>query len=115
MAIIAADIILEKTTIASGTATSGTIDLKRSLLLGIQYPSAMTSATLQIQQSADGVTFVPILDATGTAVYNLVDVTASSYIQLDESITKGLNQIRLVTVGNEAADREIILYTKQQS
>jgi hypothetical protein len=101
-------------TIASGQNTSDEIDLSGTDLCGIEFPAAMTGATMKIQMaSASGGTFKTVQkDEVGGGDYTIT-VTASKYVPITNlAVVAGLRFIKLVSASNEAADRSIVLATR---
>jgi hypothetical protein len=65
--------------IANGASLSGAAEIGAGTLVGIQLPT-ITSASLSFQGSADGVTYVEVLDAASAAVA-VAASTGARYIQ----------------------------------
>lgn len=92
-------------TIASGASLSDLIDVKGTLA-GLIFPAAMSSATLTIQSSYDGVVFNDIINDDGTAY--TVTITSSKFVALNWQKLLGARNIRLKTVSTESGARTIL-------
>lgn len=88
---------------ASGT-TSGTVDCTRYQMVGIYTPSSLTGTALTFTGSADGSTFVTVLDVGGASTYSCT-MAASRYIPVDPRVFAGLQHVRLVSGSSEASAR----------
>lgn len=109
--------------IASGASLSGEADLRGQVLVAIQFPSAWTAADVSFQAAevpaALGGVFgeVFISDAAGTGAALAIDAAASQYSTLNFAGVPA-NCVLKVRSGpsgvpvNQAADRDIILYTR---
>lgn len=96
-------------TIAASGTKSNAIDLVGSDLIAVITPSAFTGVALTFEGSADGTTFVPLVDGAGAAVS--VTVSTSDYVPLPASVST-LRWVKVVSGSTEAAEREITLVTK---
>ncbi len=73
---------LHETTIVSGQAVSGDVDLASGTLVGIVMPEAWTAAGLTFQVSVDGSTWSELFDAAGNAIsYTVAAGRASSALR----------------------------------
>lgn len=67
-------------TIAINTSLSAAVDLGNGQsLVGIQVPSAWTTAPISLQVSADGVTYTPLYSSAGTLVQQATPAVSSGY------------------------------------
>jgi hypothetical protein len=101
-------------TIANGASLSGAAEIGAGTLVGIQLPT-FTSAALTFQGSADGVTYVEVVDATNTAV-TFTATTGALYIKAPADLV-GVPyiKVRSGTVGaavNQGGARTISLVVK---
>ena len=97
--------------IASGGSLSSSVDLRGYVPTALYMPGAWTAASITLQASFDGSTFVEVHNS-GTA-YSLT-AAASIYIPLDAESLRGVKylKIRSGTSGtpvNQGADRTITL------
>lgn len=96
----------ETFTIASGT-TSGEINLKDRVLVGLTTPSGISSTTMKIAQAfSDGATYVNIQDGLGQygAAGDLTfTIAASKYYAIPPSVTAGCPNIKFVFGSSETA------------
>ena len=106
-------------TIANGASVSGTIDLSMTVLLAFIAPAAWTTAALNFEVSADGVTWVTagMYDSTGSAVGSWASLTASASYNTDPAIMLPWKYLRLRsgTAGTpvvQGADRVITLVSR---
>lgn len=90
---------------SSGTFPANYNSNPRLCLVGLFTPAALTSTTLAIQVSHDGITWVPVHVAEGTA-YS-VTVGPGRYVAIPPAISIGWGYIRIVGIA-EAADRQIV-------
>lgn len=93
---------------ASGTKTDA-IDLGTARLAGIQIPSAWTTANVTFEVSADGTTFVPLYDQTGSVVTLTVGGT-SRVVQAPFADLLAYRSIKLVSTATQTAARSLILH-----
>lgn len=106
-----------KAMIASGQSLSGVVPLAISgeTLIGIQMPSAWTTADLTFQGAYDDdATFVDLYNVAGVEVN--VKAAASRYIPVDPADFRGVLFLKIrsgtsASPVNQAADRELILIT----
>lgn len=107
--------------IASGQTVSGEVDLRGRVLLAIETPAAFTGVTLSFQAAekpaAEGGTFVPVfhLNVLAATAFTITGVTPSDHIVLNGSLLpNGLGNcmLKVVSGSAEAADRDVILYTR---
>lgn len=101
-------------TIANGQSLSGAVHIGTGTLIGIQLP-VFTSAALSFQGSADGVTYVEVVDASANAV-GYTASTGSIYIKAPADLV-GVPylKVRSGTSGspvNQGAARTITLIVK---
>lgn len=99
-------------TIASGTDTSDEIDAQTQSLVSILLPDTFTGATLTLEGkiSRDD-SFQTITDTEG-ASYSIA-VGNGNAVPIDPVLTTGFNFIRIVSGGNEAAERSITVGLKK--
>jgi len=64
-------------TFTSGTAISSSLFLTGNTIIGFQFITGWTSATLAFQSSTDGINFGPVYDDTGDEL----NITIPSYTQ----------------------------------
>jgi hypothetical protein len=109
--------------IASGAATSGEIDLRGKQLIAVATPAAITnnvmSFTAAEKPTAEGGSYVEVkhLNVLAATAFSITGVAADDYIVIAGSLVpQGIGncmlKIVMSGVGNEAADRDFILYTK---
>jgi hypothetical protein len=99
-----------KATIASGAALSDGHKMYGGDLVGIQMPSAWTTANLTLQASVDGSTYQNVEDDGGTEV--TITAQASVFIGLDPKLLEGATHLKIRsgtsgTAVNQAAERVI--------
>jgi|GEM_PF-650031 len=96
--------------IANGTSQSDAIATKGATVLGVQMPAAWDAASISFLVSADGVTYGPLKDSTGSEI--TISVSAGDAISLapaDFAVWTHV-KIRSGTSGapvNQTADRAI--------
>lgn len=107
--------------ITSGQTVSAEVDLRGRILLAVQTPAALTGVTLAFQAAekptAEGGTYVAVnhLNVLAVTATVLTGVAASQHIVIDSSLLPqgfGNCMLKLVSGTAEAADRDIILYTR---
>lgn len=103
---------LEPATILSAASLSAAVDLQNMKLVGLQMPSAWTTANLTFQGSFNGTTFADVYDSDGTEV--TVTAAAARYIILDPATFAAFRKIKVRsgTTGSavtQSADRTIQL------
>ena len=101
--------------VASGAATSSAVDCREGFPVAIQCPAAVTSATItftaatlqELQGSNPAFTTYGALQSgqTGSQATVSYDIAANRYIALDPAIFAGVASLKIVTAGNEGADR----------
>lgn len=100
--------------IANGASLSGAAEIGAGTLIGIQLPT-ITSAALSFQGSADGVTYVEVVDSTNTAV-SFTATTGAIYIKAPADLAGvPFIKVRSGTSGaavNQGAARTITLVVK---
>jgi hypothetical protein len=109
--------------VASGGTTSGEIDLRGKMLLAVQTPAALTNTSMGFSASekptAEGGSYVAVhhLNVLASTAFVITSVAADRHIVIDGSLLPNgigncMLKIVLSGVGNEAADRDLILYTR---
>lgn len=96
------------TTIPNGTATSGAIRNFGGKLTGFSTAVTLTGATLTVQGSLDGTTWVTIRSTTGAAL-SLTAGAVTGFVAVPEA-AREFPYLRLISASNEAAERTITLY-----
>ena len=91
-------------TIAASATTSDTVDCTRNSLVGIFTPAALTGTALTFTASADGSTFVTVLEVGGASTYSCT-MAASRYIPVDPRVFAGMQHVKLVSGSTEASSR----------
>ena len=79
--------------IANGAAISGAIDCGLACLVGVQMSAAWTAADLYLLASADGVTYGPVSDRSGTPY--AVAVAADEVVALDRTVTEAFRYLKI--------------------
>jgi len=97
-------------TIASGTPSTGPIDLHGGVLYGIYLPAEFDGTALSFTSApaSDG-TFVPVKDSGGSAIS--FSVTASGYygLKADQvAVLKGCRFLKLVSGTNQSTTDTIV-------
>ena len=103
---------LANVTIANGATESDVIPLftyGNIQAMGYQLPSAFTGVAMTWKVSADGTTYVPLYDITGTAVSTTVAASRGFDVP-GEVVT--WPYAKLVSGSSEAADRTIMLVAR---
>lgn len=97
--------------LASSEKTAA-INLKGLTLVGIMLPATFTgtSITFEASDAVDG-TFVVVKAGTGGSSLSYT-VAQNTWVALDPKDFYGLNFIKIVSGGNETADRTIVLSLK---
>ena len=80
-------------------------DLHGLTLVGIQYPEAMTSSTATFSVSVDGTNYFLLTGISST-------ITASNQDPLVPAEFAGARYVKIITDGNEAADRTLGLVVR---
>lgn len=93
-------------TIATDDDLSAAVDLSGLTLVAIQWPAAMTSANATFSVSTDGVTY-RLLTGVSEAI------TVSNQLPVTVSEWYGVRYVKLITDGNEAANRTIGLVCRR--
>ena len=98
-------------TIPNGSTTSNAIDIGGYVLVGFTLPATMTSTALswQVSTSLAG-TYVGVYDSAGNAVSNVI--AGGRFYAVASTTSHGMQFIRAVTGGAEAAQRVITLHLK---
>ena len=90
--------------IASGQALSGEIDLGDRVLCALEIPTGYTGTTVSFaaaqRATADGGTYVPVIDKTGAEI--TYTVAAGKVAIVDPYLTRGFRYIKLVSGTNAA-------------
>lgn len=98
-------------TIHNGDSVSGAIELRKDQgITGLSMPAAWTAASIQLEASLDGGTWLPMYDADGNAI--VITTAASIWVTLLEAATAGARYVRLrsgtsAVPVNQGADRTI--------
>lgn len=102
-----------KLTIASGGTTSGAVDLEGYQVVGIQTPSAMTGTSLTFTTPlGDTSTYIALYDKTNTQVSVTIATNAARHYELAPADFVGLDTLKVVSSGSEAAERTLYLVTR---
>lgn len=80
-------------TIANGQSLSGAVNLSGFTLIGIDLPSAWTTANLTLQASIDNSTWDNVFDSTGTEV--TISAAASRFVLLNPADFVAIRYLRL--------------------
>jgi len=96
-------------TIASGQTVGAAFYTGAKVPVALQMPSAITGANFSFQGSPDGVTYQAIY--LGGANY-AVAVAVAKNVVLNASAFAGLPFVKLVSDAAEAADRSVIVITR---
>lgn len=91
--------------VANTAQLSGSIDVGDDVLTGIQTPAVLTSTTISLQGSLDGVTFVPIYTDENVLYSLTVANNAARFYKLDTRYTKPFRHIKIATGSAEGAAR----------
>ena len=92
--------------IAAGTGVSSSYDARGHILAGLILPAALTSTSMGIAFSEDGVNFVPVFPQSGGAV--AITVGTSRFVSLSLTGIASLpGFIRLTCGSTEVADRVV--------
>jgi hypothetical protein len=95
-------------TIASGSVSSGAVDLRGTQLQAIVTPGSLNGTTFTFYASADGTTYNAVTNMQGTAVS--ATVAASKYVLVDPTLNwRGVRWAKLVSSTTETASRTITL------
>lgn len=103
--------------ITSGTAITGPIDLRGSILIGIQFPAAWTAADLSIAMcDTETGTYGEVFTDPGTGVGTVGawDAAAGQVTLIQQMIANCFIKIRSGPSGvpvNQGADRTLTLHT----
>lgn len=103
--------------ITSGTAITGPIDLRGSILTGIQYPAAWTAADVSLQMcDTETGTYGEVFTDPGTGVGTVWagDAAANQVTLISQMIANCFIKVRSGPVGapvNQGADRALTLFT----
>lgn len=102
--------ITKDAVISSGQSLSAVVDIEQLNIAGFQMPSSWTTAKLTFQVSADDVTYVDAVDASGNELQ--VTVSASKFVGVDLSALSGVRYLKVrsgtsSSPVNQAADRTI--------
>ena len=104
-------------TIASGTAITGSIDLKDQPILAVRIPASWTTANLTFQGSQDGTNFFDVYNLYGDE-FTAVVGGASRYVVMSPFDFQWARyiKIRSGTTGtpvNQGADRSLLIITRR--
>lgn len=102
-------VITRPTTIAISTTTSAAIVTGGASLVGIQFPSALTSTTVTFTVSSDGVTYVPLYNSSGAVSYT---VAASRFLAINSADFYGATYFKIVMGSTELAARSLTAILK---
>lgn len=91
-------------TIASGQATSSTVNANGYTLVGIMFPAAFTGTVITFLVSVDGVTFRTMIDAAGPVSYT---VAQARYIGINPVDFYGVQYFQIVSNASEGALRNL--------
>lgn len=98
--------------IASGSATSATVDTYGNTLVGIHFPSAFTGATVSFQASPFLTGPYRTVNQFDSASDYLVTVSANEYQPVDFNVFAGIRYLRIVSASTETLDRTLNLSLK---
>ena len=104
------DVDIVPFTITSGQSTSPAIIVYGATMVFFQTPAVLTNATITFQGSIDGgKTFAPVRDINGNLISYTVITNAAGLYNMNAQTFVGLDQIKFVMSGTEAADRTFAL------
>jgi hypothetical protein len=103
-------IVAVTATIANGATVSGAVDLGAATVTGIQMPAAFTGTTLTFQVSADGSTYVPLYDSSGTL--QSMTVAVSCGYSLNPTVFAGWPYLKVVSGSAQVGSVAITLLTR---
>lgn len=92
-------------TVANGGTTTGNINLNGFGMVGVIFPSALTSTSMTFQGSQDGTTFTALYNTDGNAL--TATVAASRILLFTPGDFVGINYVRLVLGSAEGAERSL--------
>lgn len=104
------DLAVRTVTIANGAANSTSVDVSKYTLVGIEFPATLTGTGVTLQVSQDNSTFATVYQGSGdvtiTKQNSKLVLVGNTYRSLE-----GLGKyLRVVSSGNEGADRSLKLY-----
>ncbi len=105
--------------IANGGTNSEAANLTRGLLVGIRFPSTMTSTTFKLQNCPDTsqevttLSFRDCLNTSNADILSSLAISTTKDILFDTAQTAGLGTIRVVVGSAEGAERSIELFFKE--
>lgn len=100
--------------IAASGSTSGEVKVPPGYdLAGIFTPVCTGTAITMTAASASGGTFIAVKNAANAAISHTVDGTAH-YMALDPALYQGLEFLKLVSNGTEAAERTFTLIFRKR-
>ena len=94
-------------TIPLGSTVSNAFSLEAYTLVGLKLPAAMTSTTLGLQNSIDGITFFDVYNTDGNKME--WTIAAGYGYSLLPADTAGFFNLKLKVGSSEAAARDIII------
>lgn len=110
---VSAPVSTATATVANGNSLSAAVDFGTAVLVGIQTPAAIDSATsLTFQVSYDGTTFANFYDSTGNEVTLTVSTSRSVQVSYIDFVGVRAIKLRLGTSGSPVtatADRVFTL------
>lgn len=89
-------------TIASGTASTSTGDIKGNSIVGLLVPVSIASTALTFTVSVDGTNFYPLKNSGKTAYTLTTDSTATAYY-FDPTIFYGYRYAKITAGSSETA------------
>jgi len=92
--------------IANGATASDGMRLSGDNLIGISFPAAMTSATMTVETSMDGVTWKALAGVT-------LSVTANESYNIAVGTVQGWPFVRLIAASAEGAERTLTVLFKE--
>lgn len=118
-----ASVTATHTKVASGGTTSGEVDLRGRMLVAVATPSALTNNTMSFtaaeKPAAEGGSYVAVkhLNTLAATAFTITGVAADQHLViagslLPQGIGNCMLKVVLGGVGNEAADRDLILFTR---
>jgi len=99
-----------KATVPIGTKVSNGVDLHGTVAVGFLFPADMTSTSMTIHGSIDGVNFFECMNDTGLEME--VAFKANGYTCLSPDDLSSIRFIQLHMLSDEVAEREIIIISR---
>lgn len=97
-------ILHQDVTIGAGVALSGEIDISDRVICAVEIPAGYTGTAVSFaaaqRSTAEGGTYVPVIDKTGAEI--TLTVAASKVAVMDAYLTRAFRWIKLVSGTNAA-------------